>query len=181
MILLQKQEESSIFLRLSGCRGYDEKQTLPEQYEVTARYTAVPVVIDGVLDDPAWENAQVYKLSFSKDRDNELEEKGSAMVAWDSDYLYAGFKFYDSDIVALGEEDQIHHYRMGDVAEVFLNPAGQTYYRELYVTPAGNKAHFFIPGRGRLPLGIEDYSMDPPMSRTNFHLHEDYAVLRLEK
>ncbi len=246
MILLQKQEESSIFLRLSGCRGYDEKQALPEQYEAAARYTAVPVVVDGVPDGPAWENAQVYKLSFSKDREDE-PEKGLAMAAWDNDYLYTGVKFYDSDIAALGEEDQLHHYQMGDLAEVFLKPPGQTYYWELYATPAGNKSHFFIPGRGRIPLGIEDYTMDlkvaarcagtlndwedvddywtaemavpiadltargdefspgagwsmliarynfsryissrelsmyPPLSRTSFHLHEDYAPLRLER
>ncbi len=232
---------------IPGCRDYDEKQTPPEQHEVVARYTGIPVVVDGVLDDLAWENAEVYNLLFSKDRDGEVEERGLAMVAWDSDYLYVGVKFYDSDIVALGEEDQLHHYRMGDLVEVFLKPAGRTYYWELYATPAGYKSHFFIPGRGRIPLGIEDYSMDlrvsarcagtlndwedvddywtaemavpiadliargdefapgaewsiliarhnfsrylsnrelsmyPPMSRTNFHLHEEYAVLRLER
>ncbi len=155
-------------LVLAGCETEKPWDEVEEPRVVVARYTDAPVVIDGVLDDSAWEDAEVYHLGLSKDRDDEeVIEKGKAMVAWDDDYLYVGVKFYDSDIVAEGTEDQLHHYRKGDLAEVFIKPADHTWYWELYVTPAGHKTTFFLPGRGRLWLdSIADYSMDMKVAAT---------------
>jgi hypothetical protein len=81
--------------------------------------------------------------------------------AWDDQYVYIAATLTDSDIAAGGHEDQMHHYREGDVLEVFLKPESDTYYWELYVTPTGRKTAFFFPSRGRLFTAalIEAYQM----------------------
>jgi hypothetical protein len=139
---------------MTGCASL--RKTEKVQPVMTARYTAVPVTVDGDLNDPAWKDAQVYPLNFSVAERAELgmdvTEVGEARVCWDDKYFYLGVKFTDSDIVAEGKEDQLHHYQMGDLAELFLKPADQSWYWEMYVTPAGRKTTLFFPGRGRLGL-----------------------------
>ena len=43
--------------------------------------------------------------------------------------------------------DQQHHYTMGDTIEVFLKPADDTYYWEMYGTPNQLRTTFFYPSR----------------------------------
>jgi hypothetical protein len=138
---------------LTGCASlWQAEKAKPV---ITARFTATPVKVDGVLDDAAWRGAQAYPLQFSVGElaeGNQLTEAGEARVAWDDQFLYVAVKFVDSDVVAEGQEDQLHHYQMGDLAELFLKPADRTWYWELYVTPAGRKTTLWFPGRGRLGL-----------------------------
>lgn len=137
---------------------------------VQAIYTATPVVIDGRLDEAAWQNAPTYSpllgrahfdklpLAMRPTVGRELNEPGYYKLLWDENYLYVGAQFVDSDVHAYGEEDHEHHYLMGDVAEVFIKPDSDTYYWELYATPAGKMSTLFIPGRGALmgPLLASD-------------------------
>jgi hypothetical protein len=121
---------------------------------------AHPVKIDGRLDDPVWQQAPAYDLNLSQDKldaGKALIEGGNVRLAYDDKYVYAGFDFTDSDVVAEGKEDDMRHFRFGDVAELFLSPDGRPYYWELYVTPAGRKTAFFFPSAGRieLPSSIE--------------------------
>ena len=235
---------------LVGCASLWKPEKVPPV--MTARFTAVPVQIDGVLDDAAWKNAVVYPLQLSaadvEVEGKALEEAGEVRIAWDDTFFYLGVKFTDSDIVAEGQEDQLHHYLMGDLAELFLKPANQTWYWEMYVTPMGKKTTLWFPGRGRLglkssednpgglrvaaqsqgscnqwedrdtswtgemavpladltrggqPFGVgaqwtilvsrynysrylpwKELSMTPQLSKTNYHLLEDYAILNLVK
>ncbi len=234
---------------VTGCASLWKAEKV--QPVITARYAAVPVTVDGDLNDPAWKDAQVFPLYFSVAEIGEgksLTEAGEARVCWDDKYFYLGVKFADSDIVAEGTEDQLHHYQMGDLAELFLKPADKTWYWEMYVTPAGRKTTLFFPGRGRLGLkssednpgglrvaalcqgtlnkwedkdtswtgemavpikdltargetfGVgsswtilisrynysrylpwKELSMTPQISKTNYHLLEDYAILNLVK
>jgi len=236
---------------LSGCRILMPEKAPPPPPVMTARYAPTPVKIDGVLDDEVWRNAAVYPLVLGKDRlelGNELAEAGEARVAWDDANVYVAVKFQDSDIVAEGQEDQLHHYKMGDLVELFLKPDDETWYWELYATPASKRTSFWFPGRGRLGLdsgwdyqcGLrvaakcqgtlnnwqdkdaswtaemampikdltargekfgpgakwwilvsrynysrylpwKELSMTPQLSRTSYHLQEDYAVLELVK
>lgn len=214
-----------------------------------AVYTSVPVKVDGKLDDAVWEKAAVYQMTLPADREGELAGGGTVRLAWDNHYLYVAVNFEDSDIVAEGERDQLKHYEFGDLLELFLHPADQTWYWELYATPGGYKSSYWFPGRGRVGLpsgydydcglkvaancasgtlndwrdrdtywtaemampvndlksfgdsfGVEtdwriliarydysrynnskgpEYSSSPTLSQTNFHLHEDYAILKL--
>jgi len=226
-----------------------EEGALPE---LAAAYAAQGVRIDGKLDEAVWKTAKVYQLVFGKDRlerGDQLQEPGQVQLAWDEKYFYIGIKFYDTDIVAEGTRGNEHHYRMGDLCELFLWPAKSPWYWELYVTPHGLKTHFWFPSAGRfgLPSTFEGYTcglqvaaeihgtlnnwhdtdeywtaemampvadltaqgdawapagdwrilvarynfsfrlpakentMIPQLSRTNFHLREEYGRIRFEK
>jgi len=208
---------------------------------------ADPVKIDGLLDDHVWRTAPVYQLSLSEGGPP-VNEGGEVQLAWDERFFYIAVRFHDSDIVAEGEQDQLQHFQMGDVVELFLKPDNRTWYWELYATPSGKKSSFWSPGRGRLGLpsgrryqcGLhvaashkgtlndwrdkdhcwtaemampvkdltapgdifapgsqwrilfgrynysrylsrKELSMCPRLSRTDFHLHEEYGVLQLAR
>lgn len=118
-----------------------------------ARYAKTPVRIDGILDDPAWAEAVSYPLGLARDRVDRggvLREPAEVKLAWDDDHFYVGVRCVDSDVLARGERDQMHHYRLGDVLEVFLKPEGAPWYWELYATPAGRRSSFFLPAKRTL-------------------------------
>jgi hypothetical protein len=151
---------------LSGCAGFSPTGENTEEKTdampvMCAEYTSTPINIDGKLDEPVWKNTQVYELHLADNQaknGKEVTETGEVRLAWDNDYFYVGVIFYDSDIAAEGEEDQLKHYKLGDLCELFLTPENETWYWELYATPAGRKSSYFIPGRGSLGLpGIEKY------------------------
>ena len=129
--------------------------------EIIAKYTAEPITMDGRLDEKAWAAAPAYSLvlplkSFSrmpesvqKKLGSFLREQGTVKLLWNDNYLYVGAELEDSDVMNEGTEDQTHLYKTGDLIEVFLKPAGQSYYWEIYGTPNNKKTWFFFPGRGR--------------------------------
>ncbi|MCX8082956.1 MAG: carbohydrate-binding family 9-like protein [bacterium] len=145
---------------ISGCsitprRLVSERKTQIISPAIVAKYSESPVLIDGKLDDTVWKIAPVYKLAFSRDiesKGNIIQEGGEVQVAWDEGYLYIGVKFNDSDIVQESDKDQDHHYRKGDLVEIFLKPEANTWYWEIYGTPNNKKTVFWFPGRGRLGL-----------------------------
>ena len=148
-----------LVISLSGCKDNtaDTQPAEPTDIELPvlqAVRAANPVKVDGLLDDEVWRQAKIYQLSTSVDRQTSspLLEEGCVQFAWDDEYFYLAAKFKDSDIVAEGEKDQLHHYQFGDVCELFLKPANSSWYWELYVTPRGNKTSFWFPGRGRFGL-----------------------------
>ena len=149
-----------IILSQSGCSGIGQGN----RPEIVASYTRRPIVLDGKLDEVAWQKTPAYFLVHAREQYKNVHpetreffrrgvvEPGKVKLLWDDKYLYIGFEFTDLDIVAEGMKDQEHHYRTGDVAEVFLKPLAKTWYWELYVTPRGHKTAFFFPGRGLLGL-----------------------------
>ncbi|MFA7231428.1 MAG: carbohydrate-binding family 9-like protein [Victivallaceae bacterium] len=150
---------AAIALLGAGCSTFDGKKG-EKRTQIVAKYTAKPVTLDGTLNDKAWATAPAYQLEVSDTAYDNLPEKtrkivgtklrepGEFKLLWDKDYLYIGIKYTDSEVIAEGEKDQMHHYTLGDVAEVFIKPENETYYWELYVTPTRKKTAFFIPGRG---------------------------------
>jgi len=120
-----------------------------------ARYTTSPIIVDGWLDEVAWKQAVTYPLVLASDRSKHGEmaqEQGLIRVAWDDHFFYVAVEFEDVDIVAEGTSNQLPHYQLGDLCEVFLKPEHQSWYWELYVTPRGLKSNFWFPGRGRFGL-----------------------------
>jgi len=145
---------------LSGCATTTARKQTAKRAILKATYTSKPVKIDGILDDDVWRTASTYRLSLGQDqiaRGKKLTEPGDVRLAWGDTHFYVAVKFHDSDIVAEGKKDQLHHYLMGDLVELFLKPEGYTWYWELYATPTGKKTSFWFPGRGRvgLPSGFE--------------------------
>ena len=140
---------------VGGCTILTKPRAVTSCGTMTARYTKEPVKVDGILNDQAWKTATAYHLSLGQDRlakGSQLGEPGEVRLAWDDEYFYVGIKFYDSDIVAEGKEDQMHHYMLGDLVELFLKPEDQTWYWELYATPRNKKTSFWLPERGKLTL-----------------------------
>ena len=158
-------------LGLTGCGTLKCCNKKSDKQVIKAVYTAKPVKMDGNLNEGAWAKAPVYNLALGgkvydklpeamkKTVGKDLHEPGEFKLVWDEKYLYIGVKFADSDIYAYGEQDEEHHYSLGDVAEVFIKPENATYYWELYITPAAKKSTFFIPGRGCLMSKI--LTLDP--------------------
>jgi hypothetical protein len=161
------------FLALAGCASQKPAAIGPGVHPIMkAAYTRDPITLDGKLDEDVWQRATAYPLQLpagSSDLDKLYDPRvaageskpwdgGEVRLAWDDKYLYVAVKFEDSDVVAEGTEDQLHQYRMGDTAELFLKPADQTWMWEMYATPAGHKTAFFYPGPGRSFLpSVENY------------------------
>lgn len=140
-----------------------QQADIPKERRIIARYTKTPIKMDGRLDDPAWKDAPAYPMCLANQnlQPAEPREGGKVRFLWNEEYLYIGADFTDSDVVAEGKNDQEHHYRTGDLLEVFLKPDNETWYWELYATPHNKKTTFFFPGRGRLGLpSMEEYRCD---------------------
>lgn len=138
---------------LAGCGEVSADKAQPPVIE--ALYTAVPVNVDGKLDDPIWQKAKVYELQCPLDRlekGETVHESGFVRYAWDDKYVYIAGKFTDSDLEANGKDDNMHHYQWGDLMEVFLWPEDHTWYWELYVTPLSKKTTFFFPAPGHVGM-----------------------------
>ena len=150
-------------LTVSGCISELNNQEFAMSHIYKAFYSEKPINIDGKLNDQIWQTAVSYKLYLSQDKvaaGETLKEGGYVMFAWDDEYFYIAANFKDSDVIAQGDKDQMHHYRYGDLCELFLKPVEQPYYWELYVTPAGKKTSFFFPSEAALgnPEIYENYS-----------------------
>lgn len=150
---------------VAGC--YEKHAT--KGTTLRAEYTGSnPVKVDGKLDDAVWQKAVAYPMSLSADKlkaGDRLIEGGKVQFAWDEKYFYLAATFEDSDIVATGDKDQLHHYKLGDVCELFLKSDDNIWYCELYVTPRGNKTSFGFPG-GSVE-SLEDYKSDLIVAANN--------------
>jgi len=147
-------------LLLASCAG---RLACPPDDGVVPAALAVkansPPRIDGVLDEPMWQAAPSSFLRLpGPDPTGQLVEAGAVQFAYDKTYLYVAVRLDDSDVVANGETHGLHHYLLGDLVELFIQPLGQTCYWELYVTPKSMRTAFFFPGGGRvgLPENITD-------------------------
>ncbi len=140
---------------LGGACQHCTPRSGPGTLELTVHRASSPIQIDGRLDEPAWRAATPVALDLPCDLQQQgltLEEKGTARVLWDDQFIYVAFDFTDSDVVANGTEDDQEHHNLGDVAEIFLKPTDQTWYWEFHVTPRGFVSTYWSPGRGRFGL-----------------------------
>lgn len=151
----------TLTLFLTGCAANTKPQKAVETVEMaetavmTAHFTPVPILIDGKLDDPVWAKASVYRLSHpvaSTGESRPVVQAGTVRLAWDDRFFYLAVDFADRDVLAEGSTDELHHYKLGDLAELFLKPQGKSCYWELYVTPASRKTTMFFPGYGHFGL-----------------------------
>lgn len=136
-----------------------------------------PINVDGKLDESVWKNAKVYKLDRAANRarnGKKVAQSGEVRLAWDSNYFYVGITFNDLDIIGEGKKNQLKHYKFGDICEIVLTPENETWYWEMYATPAGKKSCFFIPGCARvgLPSMLEYKSELKVASKVNGTLND---------
>jgi hypothetical protein len=86
---------------------------------------AVPPVIDGVLDDPAWADCLKFDgfKTFKPDYGKDASQKTEAYIAYDAENFYFAFRCYDSEPsrikAAVSKRDNIFQ---DDVVFIILDP-----------------------------------------------------------
>jgi Carbohydrate family 9 binding domain-like len=88
------------------------------RYEV--KRASSPIIIDGKLDDKAWQAAAPIEFIFPWDFQTGAKQKTVARLLWDDTNLYVGYDCEDTDIVALFTERDDPTYR-DDAVEIFIN------------------------------------------------------------
>lgn len=132
----------------------------PPQY--TARKTAGPMVMDGVLDEPAWEKAEPvgpFKFPWFKEGDQEQTE---AKIVWDNERIYFAFRCEDKHIRA---DHYVHNSAVcrDDCCEAFISPVPEGDQRLDYINYEINcigtwKVGYHAKSRGKNLGSWEDVS-----------------------
>jgi putative isomerase len=100
-----------------------------EYLEPEAQYYQIykaqnPLKIDGKINEPEWEKAEVWTLVDPKTGtiSSDSLKHSEVRMLWDSLFIYAAFKFEDSDLIAVNtlRDSPVYH---DDCAELFINPA----------------------------------------------------------
>ncbi len=81
---------------------------VPEAPKPEAVYkTDAPIVVDGKLDEPAWQKATPVAVDFVGTKIGVKSDTQHAVVkyTWDDHYLYLGYETFDSNLVALGKDE----------------------------------------------------------------------------
>jgi hypothetical protein len=154
--------------------GACQRTSAPRAEPLVVHRTATPIQLDGNVDKQVWQQVQPVRFDIPRELQQQgqsLEEGGTARLLWDDQYLYVAFDFVDSDVVALGKEDDLEQYQLGDVAEIFLKPTDQTWYWELHVTPAGFASTYWHVGRGRFGMRDPDGHVKPRFFRLAVRVH----------
>lgn len=128
----------------------DEPEAAPAGRLITARRADTPITLDGTLDEPAWDQAEVVDGFFAWRGRERVDAylQTEVRVLWDDTHLYIGATMWSADIYAPFEEDNDTLWR-GDVFEIFVKPAeDSTHYYELHVAPNNRTLQMFIPRRG---------------------------------
>lgn len=99
---------------------------------------ATPPVIDGKLDDAAWQQAAVWTNIYPFNKTEAGGPQTTWRVLWDKDCLYFAFDCADSDIAAPARERDAEVYA-DDCVEMFILPDIQfrTYW-EIVIAPNGS-------------------------------------------
>ena len=112
--------------------------TLPPVKKWECLRTSEPIVIDGRLDDPAWQRAQ-WSEPFGVISDGSVTPLETRVaLLWDDDYLYVGYKVEDSDIRGTMTGFNDHIYMNDEDVEFFFE--GDGYYYEIGLNPV-NKGY----------------------------------------
>ncbi len=137
----------------AGC-GENKSSSEPAQDRVKVvrsaqcRWTDQPIKLDGKLDEPAWQGAEVLQdfAVFWSNRKPKTATK--ARLLWDDRYLYFAAEMEDGDLYADITE---HNGRcwLNDVFELFFKPAEDKLgYYEFQVNAANTQLEMFLPSRG---------------------------------
>jgi hypothetical protein len=112
--------------------------TWPQPPTVDLPRAAVAPVIDGRLDDPAWQRAASFEQSYPFNQTASVGVDHTRwMVTWDHQHLYFAFQCRDEDLRApvMPRDEQVYN---GDCVEMFILPRPETMvYWEVVISPSG--------------------------------------------
>lgn len=113
----------------------DLEKAPPPAGTVILRKAEGPITIDGVADEPGWRAAAVQTDFASAEGCPELDEKTSAKMTWDDQFLYVFVEVDDADVWSPFTQHDDHLWE-ADVVEVFIDADGNGRgYVELQVNP----------------------------------------------
>ena len=99
---------------------------------------AVLTAIPAVLPAAEVELGKSYSLSAPAPLPA-IREAGKFSCSLEPDFLVVEFAFVDSEVLALGQQDQLEHHILGDLAEIFILPPDRKQYWEFFATPKGKQ------------------------------------------
>jgi hypothetical protein len=112
------------------------------------RWATDRIVVDGILDEVVWDNAQKvtgFAVFWQKRRPR---TKTTARLLWDARYLYFCAEMEDNDLCALVKERNGQTWN-DDVFELFFKPSAEKLaYYEFQVNAANTPFEMFLPSRG---------------------------------
>lgn len=122
---------AAVALTLAGCANCPQSDIFSAPYAVV--HVAEAPIIDGKLDDPAWQQAAVLDTFYEFGK-TAVRFPGDvkAMIVWDAENLYFGITVKDKDIfvASRGRDPKVCG---SDAVELFLKPPVVTEYEtELY-------------------------------------------------
>ncbi|GBC95035.1 hypothetical protein HRbin16_00822 [bacterium HR16] len=129
---------------LSDVLNYLASSTPLPPKQVTVSQTSAPPIIDGKLDDAAWQNAATVELKWRFNPANAPALIGltptvrtTARLLWDRQFLYVGFECEDPDIWSVYTQRDAYVWE-GEAVEVYLDPSGRGQnYKEIDLNPLG--------------------------------------------
>lgn len=115
-----------------------------------------PIVVDGVLDEAAWQGAEMVQLVLA-DSGAPPRQPTSARLLWNDDYLYAAFQCQDDDIWGITTERDRDIYNQ-EVVELFVDADGDGHgYVEIEVSPLNAVLDLFMLWRDDRQRGLWDW------------------------
>ena len=99
-----------------------------------AKYTWIPVNVDGDLEEQIWGDAPCAEDFACFNNNVAATEKTKAYLVYDNQYLYAAFVCYDSKMPGIRADDRIFP---GDDVELFVDPGRSLEYTHVAVNPDG--------------------------------------------
>ncbi|MEA3364367.1 MAG: carbohydrate-binding family 9-like protein [Candidatus Hydrogenedentes bacterium] len=108
-----------------------------------------PITIDGRLDEPAWQRADVLSHFFVFSPENaRILSPTEVRMLWDPEFFYLAYQCEDKDIWSFSNQRDDSLWD-GDVAEFFVKPSrDQMLYYEFVIAPNATVFDARYPSRG---------------------------------
>lgn len=116
-------------------------ESSPTPVNVCAPFAVKPPVIDGVLNDKAWSQAERLELRYRTDG-APLRNRTMAYLLCDKDSLYVAVECFDSEMKNLRAEVKQHNGKVwnDDAVEIFLKPSPSSdMYYQFAINSIGTK------------------------------------------
>ena len=127
--------------------------------EYTVKKTDVPIVIDGILDEPQWQNALLTEQFVNPADGSDVKIKTRGKFLWDNENLYIGFIAEDPDVWGIKTIRDSHLWKEEPV-EIFCDPDGDTKnYFEIEINPLGTELDILM-SKSYSAGGTADFSWD---------------------
>ena len=143
-------------LLLAGCNFNSESAVVSGELDETDAFVTIvkvksPILLDGKLDDLAWQKAPAVEMCMFDTVTNQPPrqrkllsldkfDKARVKLLYDDKYLYVGAVLEDDDIMSYAGGDQQMIFSKGDTFELFLKHENVLNYWEFHAAPNGYKA-----------------------------------------